>query len=401
MATVGIWGVKNNLVRVINYVSNEDKTTEALKDLHNEIDYISNNKKTEEKLYVSGINCNVNTAYEEMIEVKKHFNKTGGIIAFHSYQSFKEDEVTPEIAHSIGIELADKMWGDRFQVIVATHLNTNHIHNHFVINSVSFVDGKKYYDTRTSYAELRKLNDMICEEHNLSFMEEKKTKSGINYLNYQKKSDDSNYSKKTKQDVDLAIALSNSFNEFMNVLRNMNYEVIIRANKLSVRSLDYKRNIRIERQFGEDYTIENINKQILGLYLPEQKKIYSNYFKRDNTMDFLFKVNLKGIAKSYIRYLKILNKYPTYIKKHKVSSEIQKDVLRMEEINKQAILLVENKIETKEDFDNYYISLIDELNKTDNKEDIKNKIKLCEEIRNRKEIVEEITKEKESRVIIK
>ena len=118
-------------------------------------------------------------------------------------------------------------------------------------------------------------------------------------------------------------------------------------------------------------------------------------------MDFLFKVNLKGIAKSYIRYLKILNKYPTYIKKHKVSSEIQKDVLRMEEINKQTILLVENKIETKEDFDNYYISLIDELNKTDNKEDIKNKIKLCEEIRNRKEIVEEITKEKESRVIIK
>ena len=401
MATVGIWEVKNNLVRVINYVSNDDKTTEALKDLHNEIDYISNNNKTEEKLYVSGINCSVNTAYEEMIEVKKHFNKTGGIIAFHSYQSFKEDEVTPEIAHSIGIELADKMWGDRFQVIVATHLNTNHIHNHFVINSVSFVDGKKYYDTRTSYAELRKLNDMICEEHNLSFMEEKKTKSGINYLNYQKKSDDSNYSKQTKQDIDIAIALSNSFNEFMNVLRNMNYEVIIRANKLSVRNLDYKRNIRIERQFGEDYTIENINKQILGLYLPEQKKIYSNYFKRDNTMDFLFKVNLKGIAKSYIRYLKILNKYPTYIKKHKVSSEIQKDVLRMEEINKQAILLVENKIETKEDFDNYYISLIDELNKTENKEDIKNKIKLCEEIRNRKEIVEEITKEKESRVIIK
>ena len=401
MATVGIWGVKNNLVRVINYVSNEDKTTDALKDLHNEIDYISNNNKTEEKLYVSGINCSVNTAYEEMITTKKHFNKTGGIIAFHSYQSFKEDEVTPEIAHSIGIQLADKMWGDRFQVIVATHLNTNHIHNHFVINSVSFVDGKKYYDTRTSYAELRKLNDMICEEHNLSFMEEKKTKSGINYLNYQKKSDDSNYSKQTKQDIDIAIALSNSFNEFMNVLRNMNYEVIIRANKLSVRNLDYKRNIRIERQFGEDYTIENINKQILGLYLPEQKKIYSNYFKRDNTMDFLFKVNLKGIAKSYIRYLKILNKYPTYIKKHNVSSELQKDVLRMEEINKQTILLVENKIETKEDFDNYYISLIDELDKTNNKEDIKNKIKLCEEIRKRKEIVEEITKEKESRVIIK
>lgn len=401
MATVGIWGVKNNLVRVINYVSNEDKTTEVLKDLHNEIDYISNSDKTEEKLYVSGINCSVNTAYEEMMLTKNHFNKKYGIIAFHSYQSFKESEVTPEIAHNIGIRLAEEMWGDRFQVVVATHLNTNHIHNHFVINSVSFLDGKRYYDTRTTYAELRRLNDLICQDYNLSYMEEKKTKSGINYLNYQIKSNNGNYSKQTKQDVDIAIALSNSFDEFMKVLRNMNYEVIIRANKLSVRSLDYKRNIRIERQFGEDYTIENINKQILGLYLPEQKKIYSNYFKRDNTMDFLFKVNLKGIARSYIKYLKILNKYPTYIKKHNVSSELQKDVLKMEEINKQTILLVENKIETKEDFDNYYISLIDELNNTDNKEDIKNKIKLCEEIRNRKEIVEEITKEKESRVIIK
>jgi len=402
MATVGIWGVKNNLVRVINYVSNEDKTTEVLKDLHNEIDYISNSNKTEEKLYVSGINCSINTVYEEMMITKKHFNKKDGIIAFHSYQSFKEGEVTPEIAHNIGIRLAEEMWGDRFQVVVATHLNTNHIHNHFVINSVSFLDGKRYYDTRTTYAELRKLNDAICQEYNLSYMEEKKAKSGINYLNYQMKEKNSNYSKQTKQDIDIAIALSNSFDEFMKVLRNMNYEVIVRANKLSVRNLDYKRNIRIERQFGEDYTIENINKQILGIYLPENKKVYSNYFKRDNTIDFLLKSNLKGLAKSYINYLKLLDKYPTYIKKHKVSSELQKDVLRMEEINKQTILLVDNKIETKEDFEKYYISLLDELDKNSiDKKEIKNKIKLCDEIRKRKEQIEEITREKESKVMIK
>lgn len=373
-----------------------------MKDLHNEIDYVSNSNKTEEKLYVSGINCSVNTAYEEMMLTKNHFNKKYGIIAFHSYQSFKESEVTPELAHNIGIRLAEEMWGDRFQVVVATHLNTNHIHNHFVINSVSFLDGKRYYDTRTTYAELRRLNDLICQEYNLCYMEEKKTKSGINYLNYQIKSNNGNYSKQTKQDVDIAIALSNSFDEFMKVLRNMNYEVIVRANKLSVRNLDYKRNIRIERQFGEDYTIENINKQILGVYLPENKKVYSNYFKRDNTIDFLLKSNLKGLAKAYIRYLKLLDKYPTFIKNHKVSSELQRDVLRMEDINKQTLLLVDNKIETKEDFEKYYISLLDELNKNsiDNKE-IKNKIKLCDEIRKRKEQIEEITKEKESKVMIK
>ena len=86
---------------------------------------------------------------EDMINTKKRFNKTDGILAYHAYQSFKENEVTPELAHEIGIKLAEEMWGDKFEVVVSTHLNTNHIHNHFVINSVSFIDGKKYYDSKS------------------------------------------------------------------------------------------------------------------------------------------------------------------------------------------------------------------------------------------------------------
>ena len=254
MATVGIWSVKNNLSRVIDYVSDEKKVDEqTFKDLHNELEYISDDYKTEEKKYVTGINCSTNNACKEMKEIKKHFQKEDGIIAFHAYQSFKEGEVTPEQAHNIGIQLAEEMWGDRFQVVVATHLNTNHIHNHFVINSVSFVDGKKYYDNRMSYAELRRLNDQICMEHNLSYLEEKKTKKGLYYINYQDKADKIIYSKQTKSDVDMAIALANSYLEFLHILENMNYEVKERASKLSVRNLEYKRNIRIERQFGNDY----------------------------------------------------------------------------------------------------------------------------------------------------
>ena len=272
MATVGIWSVKNNLSRVIDYVSDEKKVDEqTFKDLHNELEYISDDYKTEEKKYVTGINCSTNNACKEMKEIKKHFQKEDGIIAFHAYQSFKEGEVTPEQAHNIGIQLAEEMWGDRFQVVVATHLNTNHIHNHFVINSVSFVDEKKYYDNRMSYAELRRLNDQICMEHNLSYLEEKKTKKGLYYINYQDKADKIIYSKQTKSDVDMAIALANSYSEFLHILENMNYEVKERASKLSVRNLEYKRNIRIERQFGNDYSIENIKKQIAGIYLPEKQ----------------------------------------------------------------------------------------------------------------------------------
>ena len=314
MAYCKIKSVKNNLKRVIDYVANSEKTDEDIYlELHKELNYVAKGSKTENKLYVDGINCDPTRAREEFIKIKERFNKTKGIIAFHAIVSYKPGETTPDEAHSVGIEIANQMWGDRFQVVVATHLDREHLHNHFIINSVSMVDGKRYYDTRTSYAEFRRHCNQICKEHNLSYMEEKKTKSGINYLNYQKKSDQSNYSKQTKSDVDMAIAIAASYPEFITILENMNYEVTERANKLSVRDLEYNRNIRIERRFGEDYTIENIKKQILGLYLPEKKTYYRNYFQRDSVIDNLFKMNCKGLAMRYIKYLKLLNNYPTYI----------------------------------------------------------------------------------------
>ena len=119
------------------------------------------------------------------INIKERYNKTKGIIAFHAIVSYKPGETTPDEAHSVGLEIANQMWGDRFQVVVSTHLNTKHYHNHFVLNSVSFLDGKKYNADRNSYAEFRRLNDLICMEHGKSYLSEKKTKSGINYINYQ------------------------------------------------------------------------------------------------------------------------------------------------------------------------------------------------------------------------
>lgn len=96
-----------------------------------------------------------------MTITKEQYGKVGGILGFHAFQSFAEREVTPEQCHAIGVRLAEEMWGDRFEVVVSTHLNTNHYHNHFVINSVSFKDGKRYYDKRETYAELRRLSDGV------------------------------------------------------------------------------------------------------------------------------------------------------------------------------------------------------------------------------------------------
>ena len=155
MATTKIWKFKSRLDSLIEYAINGEKT--------------------EQKLYVSGINCMPDTAFYEMKNVKKQFFKTGGIECFHAIQSFAEKEVTPEQAHEIGIKLAEELWGDRFQVIVVTHTNTKNVHNHFFINSVSFVDGKKYYDNKVNYAIIRRTSDDLCKEYELQTLEEKET----------------------------------------------------------------------------------------------------------------------------------------------------------------------------------------------------------------------------------
>ena len=205
MATTKIWDINVRLDNVVRYVTNSEKVSldgELYNQLHNVIDYASNSSKTENSVYVSGINCIPETALQEMIITKKQYNKTNGILAYHAYQSFAEGEVTPEQAHEIGIKLAEELWGDRFEVLIATHLNTKHLHNHFVINSVSFKDGLKYYDNRENYALLRATSDALCEEYSLNVLKEKTCpKSKINYGNHIKsKYQNSKYYQETKED---------------------------------------------------------------------------------------------------------------------------------------------------------------------------------------------------------
>ena len=419
IATVAIWKVSSNLKHVINYISDSDKTDLSnFVDLENSLEYIKDEFKTEKKLFVDGINCNPKNALNEMIDIKKKFMKTDGVLGWHAYQSFKEGEVSPEEAHKIGIELANEMWGDKFQVVVSTHLNTSHFHNHFLINSVSFVDGKKYNEDRTSYADLRKLSNEICMEHGLSYLVEKKTKSGINYYNYQNKNlKYSNYYRTAKEDLDYAISISHSYDEFKQILINMGYEINIRANKLSIRNQNYKRNIRIERYYGNDYSIENIKKQIMGLYLPERKNYYNNLYINNDLIKTLFKPKYKSFKSMYIRYCNILQIYPYLVKRNFVSSELKSDIKKLDMYSEQAKLLVKNKLETEASFITFMKSKEEELCKlkslredkwkelkkikSENKDEVNkiitplnekiktigNELKICKGIMDRKEII--------------
>lgn len=132
MATTGFWPVKGSLKKVIDYADNPEKTS-----LSNVLDYASNKDKTDRQLFVSGINCTAENAYEMMMETKRQFGKLGGNVAYHGFQSFQTGEVTPEEAHQIGIETAKRMWGDEYEIVVTTHLNTDNILRYAVKGEMS------------------------------------------------------------------------------------------------------------------------------------------------------------------------------------------------------------------------------------------------------------------------
>mgnify|MGYP002459359957 FL=1 len=150
-----------NLSDVIRYAVNSEKTQQT-----------DNENCTVVHRFVSGINCSPSTARDEMLAVKKRFGKENGTVAYHGYQSFAPGEATPEMAHEIGKKLAARLWGGRYQVIVATHLDKeNHLHNHFVLNTVSFVDGIKYHRTKKDYHDMQTVSDELCREYGLSVIE--------------------------------------------------------------------------------------------------------------------------------------------------------------------------------------------------------------------------------------
>ena len=151
MAVSKLWSVTSRLGQVIDYAANPEKTAadiyteEQYQALRDVLSYAKDEEKTERELFVEGINCNPATARDQFVSVKKAYGKDDGIQAYHGYLSFKEQDISPELAQKIGMEFANEVWGKRFQVVVTTHLNTKHLHCHYVINSVSFVDGKRLW----------------------------------------------------------------------------------------------------------------------------------------------------------------------------------------------------------------------------------------------------------------
>lgn len=372
MATTSLWKVENRIDKVIKYttniekVKNKDYESDLYKSLHNTIEYAKSDFKTEKQFFVTGVNCNAETALQEMILTKKHFGKEKGILAFHGFQSFAEGEVTAEQAHEIGVKLAEELWGDKYEVLVSTHLNTKHYHNHFVLNSVSFVDGKKYRNTIENYALMRAISDDLCREYGLSVLEEKVC-GKIDYTKYRnsyiQKSD---YYTTTKDDLDFAIEQAYSYNNFKSILEKMGYTITIRANKISLVRPPYKRNIRIERSFGIEYSIQNIKERILNTeneraYFIEKYKPKKRYVGRIRNQ---IKIDRGSLYRLYLHYCYLLKVFPKNKNtRYKMTPKMKEDAKKMKEISNEIKFLCRNKIKTTQDLFSYKNLVEDELKK--------------------------------------
>lgn len=265
MATTGFWPVKSRLKEVIDYAENPDKTTDKKyldDDLYAALRYVGDDDKTDKKMFVSAINCPTKRAYEYMMATKRRFGKNGGNVAYHGYQSFVSDEVTPEEAHRIGMETARRMWGGDYEIVVTTHLNTDNIHNHIVVNSVSFRTGRKFENHISDHYKLREISDGVCAEYGKSVLPPSKFTGSRKKDYWVNKNGGKTHRDVLRQDVDEAISNSISILDFEYCMKNMGYsfERDFRYAHPSVIADGWKRPIRLD-SLGENYTRERIHQR--------------------------------------------------------------------------------------------------------------------------------------------
>ena len=312
MATTAIWDIKGRLDKVVNYAKNPDKTDASvysqneLQGLGDVMDYTMQDHKTEHRLFVTGINCDPETARDQMVLTKRRFCKEDGILAFHAYQSFAKEETTPDTAHEIGVKLARELWGKRFEVIVATHLDKGHLHNHFVINSVSFMDGKKYNDCNSSYRLMRQTSDRLCRKYGLSIVENPERGRAKHYAEWKAENEGRpTWRSAIREDVDQTIMMSMSFQAFIRSLKAKGYEIVTSGKYMRVRPQSKERFVRL-RSLGDNYTEEAIRQRILRQRMPVRppKPEPTSVRRMKVRGDFkLYRVTWKGLRALYFHYL--------------------------------------------------------------------------------------------------
>ena len=369
MAVTRIWPIKTgSLIKVIDYVSNTSKTDEKnfsdeqIGKMYSALHDVSDHVKTEKRLFVKGINCIPENAKNEMINTKKRFEKEGGILAYHAYQSFRPDEVTPELAHKIGVELAEKMWGDRFEIIVSTHMNAHCTHNHILLNSVSFIDGGKFNSCKRSYEEMRKISDELCRENDLSDIGNPVGRR-IPYVEYKAKQNGeiSKYDF-VRQDLDYAVYLSFTQRQFLKIMKDLGYQFREGKKYMYIFHDSFPKGLRL-CHLGEEYRYGSLMKRIYSENLKRERPFPDQDFIADH-IDFP-EVNDETIQ-AYICLIKIMSHVRSHPERnHALVKSFAEELIIFNKRVEQQNLMIDHDLYTDDDVNRFKKECEEELKEID------------------------------------
>jgi len=430
MAVSKLWPVTVRLAAVLDYAANPEKTTKAkskysnadYQALRDVVNYVKDGKKTEQELFCQGINCNPSTAREQFVTVKEQFDKPDGIQAYHGYLSFKETDITPELAQHIGMEFANSVWGKRHQVLVTTHLNTEHLHCHFVINSVSFVDGKRCRET--SWFKFYKEADRICEKYGISTIKEPERYHDAKHLTMKDKAGMPTRYNLARSALDEAIAMSHNLKQLEYRLSEMGYAFGCNP-KRKYWTIKGKGDDRL----GDEYTKDRITQRLIENrdsidFVPFQpKSCRPKQYRLTTRSDRIGRMG--GLYGLYLYYCYRLGYLPKYKAGQQNNARVhylfKEDLMKIDELTKQITLLGKHHIGTDEQLFSYKRSVeeqiktltadrthlrneIRKVNRTDAElsqarasisalseklKELRREVKLCEDIAVRSKVIEE------------
>ena len=329
----------------VKYVMNKEKTTAV--SLQDALDYAANRDKTEQSFFQSSYACTLETAFADMRQTKERWHKSGGVQGYHLVQSFAAGEVTPELAHRIAKELADRVLGGRYEYVIGTHLNTGHIHSHIVWNSVSRIDGKKYHSNGKSYVtEIRAVSDELCRKYKLSVIDtENSNHVAKPYAEWlAEKNGQPTWRTAIRQDVDEAIRQSLTWWQFLTALERKGYEVRMGRKYPVLRPPGKERFVRF-KTLGKRYTPEAIQTRIL------YPRSYRPYVENPPTIQHgrlhsgkKPHRKLTGLRALYYRYLYELGALPR--KPSRPSYAVRQDAYKLDQRIRQMEFLSRNNIDT-------------------------------------------------------
>lgn len=271
MAWTGIHAIRFDIGSSINYTMNEEKTA-----LANAVGYALNHDKTEKTIYESAIGCGKSTAYREMMDTKRYFDKEDGIQGFHLVQSFATGEVTPDQCHALGVELARRLLPEGFQVVISTHLNTDQLHNHLVWNSVNSITGKKYFiGEKGLHLTIRRISDELCRENGLSVIDPKPGSRGKHYAEIlAERNGEPTQRSVLREAIDRAIASENVFSSqaLLEYLEECGYKTDANPRHKYVKVLPpgAQRYIRLGEKMGKGYSWEEILQRLAEKQIPRR-----------------------------------------------------------------------------------------------------------------------------------